>query len=99
MKNTLNEEKLKAHFTAEDKSVIEAASASGLQFLESDPTDAAAIEAKQKEIEAKFNPIMMRVYQAAGGPAGGAGMPGGMGVPGGAPTGGSAPNADMEDLD
>ena len=100
MKNTLNEEKLKTHFTAEDKSTIEAAAAAGLQFLESDPSDAAAIEAKQKEIEGKFNPIMMRVYQAAGGPAGGAGMPGGMGMPGGGmPTGGSAPNAEMDDLD
>merc|ERR1712213_197780 len=61
MKNTLNEEKLKAHFTDEDKQTIEAAANEGLQFLESDP-DAEAIEAKQKELEAKFNPIMMRVY-------------------------------------
>jgi len=69
MKNTLNEEKLKTHFTAEDKATIEGAAAEGLQFLESDPQDADAINAKQKEIEGKFNPIMMRVYQAAGGPA------------------------------
>ena len=50
---------------------MEGAAAEGLQFLESDPQDADAINAKQKEIEGKFNPIMMRVYQAAGGPAGG----------------------------
>ena len=94
MKNTLNEEKLKTHFTAEDKSTIEAAAAAGLQFLESDPSDAAAIEAKQKEIEGKFNPIMMRVYQAAGGAPGG--MPGGF--PGaGAP--GATPDAGVDDLD
>merc|ERR1712073_1023 len=37
MKNTLNEEKLKAHFTDEDKKTIEDASSEGLQFLESDP--------------------------------------------------------------
>ena len=61
MKNTLNEEKLKTHFTDEDKKTIEDTSAEGLQFLESDP-EVEAIEAKQKELEAKFNPIMMRVY-------------------------------------
>lgn len=61
MKNTLNEEKLKTHFTDEDKKTIEDTSAEGLQFLESDP-EVGAIEAKQKELEAKFNPIMMRVY-------------------------------------
>jgi len=95
MKNTLNEEKLKAHFTDEDKQTIEAAANEGLQFLESDP-DAEAIEAKQKELEAKFNPIMMRVYQAAGPEA----APGGM--PSGAPAGGAgaAPaDAPMDDLD
>ena len=95
MKNTLNEEKLKAHLTDEDKQTIEAAANEGLQFLESDP-DTEAIEAKQKELEAKFNPIMMRVYQAAG-PEGAAG-----GMPGGAPAGGAAAapaDAPMDDLD
>jgi len=37
MKNTLNEEKLKTHFTEEEKATIEAASQEGLQFVESDP--------------------------------------------------------------
>merc|ERR1711959_256233 len=48
-------------------------------------------EAKQKELEGVVNPIMMKVYQAAGGggdmPEGG--MPGGMGG-GNAPGGGGA---------
>jgi len=82
-----------AHFTEEDKSTIEATANEGLQFLESDPADAEAIEQKQKELEAKFNPIMQRVYQAAGPEA----------APGGMPTGagGAAAPADtpMEDLD
>merc|ERR1712072_39673 len=97
MKNTLNEEKLKAEFTDEEKKVIEDTAAEGLQFLESDPDEAEAIEKKQKELEAKFNPIMMRVYQAAGPDAAGAaggmpgGMPGGPGdMPGGAGAGGAA---------
>ena len=40
--------------------------------------EAEEIEAKQKELEAKYNPIMMRVYQATGGVPGG--MPGGAGT-------------------
>jgi heat shock protein 1/8 len=93
MKNTLNDEKLRTHFTDEDKSTIESVSAEGLQFLESDPQEFEEIEKKQKELEARYNPIMMRVYQAAGGPAGG--MPGMPGAGGGAPT----PDAEMDDLD
>ena len=55
------------------------------------------IEAKQKELEAKYNPIMMRIYQATGGAPGGMpGMPGGMPGAGG-PTGG--PSASADDLD
>jgi len=98
MKNTLNDEKLKTHFTDDDKKVIEETANEGLQFIESDPAEGEAFEAKQKELEAKFNPIMMRVYQAAGGPGAGAGgMPGGM--PGAAPGGAPTPNAEMDDLD
>ena len=52
-----------------------------------------------KELEAKFNPIMMRVYQAAGGAPGG--MPGGMGgMPGGmGGMPGGAAGAGVDDLD
>merc|ERR1711977_654188 len=61
MKNTLNEEKLKEVFTEEEKTTIEDASKEGLQWIEGNPdADADAIEGKQKELEAKFNPIMMR---------------------------------------
>jgi heat shock 70kDa protein 1/2/6/8 len=95
MKNTLNDEKLKDKFTEDDKKVIEEASKEGLQWLEANPmAEPEAIEAEQKRVEAKFNPIMMRVYQAAGGAPGG--MPGGM--PGAGPTGGANP-AGADDLD
>ena len=101
MKNTLNEEKLKAEFTEEEKTTIEGCSAEGLQWLEGNQdADADAIEGKQKELEAKFNPIMMRVYQQTGGAPGG--MPGGMpdmGGAGGAPTAGGAGDAGVDDLD
>lgn len=94
MKNTLSDEKLASKFTADDKKTIEELSANGLQFVNSS-TDASAeeFEAKQKELEAKYNPIMMRVYQAAGGAPGG--MPGGM--PGN--MGGATPDAGVDDLD
>lgn len=74
MKNTLNEEKLKEKFTSEDKSTIESVSKEGLDWLEANQNASAEeIEAKQKELESKFNPIMMRVYQASGGAPGGPG--------------------------
>merc|ERR1712137_265677 len=78
MKNTLTDEKLSDKFTDEDKKLIEDEAKDGLQFLEGN-ADAAAeeYEAKQKEIEAKWSPIMQRVYQAAGGAPGGM-PPGGM---------------------
>merc|ERR1712054_465183 len=77
MKNTLNEEKLKDVFTEDEKKTITDSAQEGLQWLESNgDADADAIEGKQKELEAKFNPIMMRVYQQTGG----AGMPGGAGM-------------------
>jgi heat shock protein 1/8 len=107
MKNTLNEEKLKAAFTDDDRKVIEETAAEGLQWIEGNKeAEAEVIEGKQKELEAKFNPIMMRVYQATGGAPGAGGMGGmpegmfpGGGMPGG--MGGNAPPTDagVDDLD
>merc|ERR1712227_438332 len=108
MKNTLNEEKLKAEFTDEEKKNIEETAAEGLQWLEgNNDAEADVIEGKKKELEAKFNPIMMRVYQATGGagmPGMGGGMPGGPGgpMPGGpmgGGMGGGQPDAGVDDLD
>ena len=91
MKNTLTDDKLKDIFTEDEKKTIEETSKEGLQWLEGNAdADADAIEGKQKELEAKFNPIMMRVYQQTGG----AGMPGMGGMPGaGMPGGGMPPGA------
>ena len=92
MKNTLNDEKLKDVFTEDEKKTIEECSKEGLQWLEGNQdADADAIEGKQKELEAKFNPIMMRVYQQTGG----AGMPGMGGMPGGGMPGGGMPGGGM----
>merc|ERR1712070_793764 len=96
-------------FTDEEKKTIEDLSKDGLQWLEGNQdADADAIEGKQKELEAKFNPIMMRVYQQTGGAGmpGAGGMPGGMGgMPGGGmPPGaggapGGGPTEGVDDLD
>jgi len=51
-------------FTDEDKKTIMDASNEGLQWLQgNENADADVIEGKQKEIEAKINPIMSRIYQ------------------------------------
>jgi heat shock protein 1/8 len=58
------------------------------------------IEKKQKEIESKFNPIMMRVYQASGGAPGGAGSDSrGYNMPGEHAGAAGPTTSNVEDLD
>merc|ERR1712054_15213 len=89
MRNTLQEEKLKDKFEAGDKEKIEKAVQDALDWLDKNQmAEKDEFEAQQKELEGIVNPIMMKVYQAAGGggmPEGG--MPGG-GMPGGGGGGG-----------
>jgi heat shock protein 1/8 len=101
MKNQLDDEKMKDKFTEEDKTLITESTKEVLQWLESsDEADVSLFEEKQKELEAKFNPIMMRVYQAAGGAPGGMpGAPGGMPDMSGAGAGAGAPSTPVDDLD
>jgi heat shock protein 1/8 len=81
MKNTLVDEKLREKFTEDDKTLIEEAAKEGLQWLESNAmAEPSEIEAEQKKLEAKFHPIMTRIYQAAGGAPGGAEHEGGRGT-------------------
>merc|ERR1711934_1340222 len=90
MRNTLQEEKLKDKFEGGDKEKIESAVTEALDWLDKNQlAEKDEFEAKQKELEGIVNPIMMKVYQAAGG--GADGMPGG-GMPdmGGAAGGGAA---------
>merc|ERR1712241_1611057 len=93
MRNTLNEEKLKEKFEGGDKEKIEKAVQDTLDWLDKNQlAEKDEFEAKQKELEGIVNPIMMKVYQAAGG---GGGMPeggmpgGGFGGAGGPPPGGA----------
>ena len=59
MKNTLDDEKLKSAFTEDDKKIIQETANEGLQWLEGNQdADAEVIEGRQKDLEAKINPIM-----------------------------------------
>merc|ERR1711998_616163 len=79
MRNTLQEEKLKDKFEGDDKDKIEKAVQEALDWLDKNQlAEKDEFEARQKELEGVVNPIMMKVYQAAGG----GGMPEG-GMPGG----------------
>merc|ERR1712039_84670 len=96
MRNTLSEEKLKDKFEADDKEKIEQAVQEALDWLDKNQlAEADEFDAKQKEVEGVVNPIMMKVYQAAGGAEGG--MPGGM--PGGAAPGAGAGGPTVEEVD
>jgi len=72
-RNTLNEEKLKDKFTDEEKKKINDATDEALKWANDHPAASKEeFDGKVKELEALFNPIMMRVYQEAGGmPQGG----------------------------
>merc|ERR1711945_81252 len=99
MRNTLNEEKLKDKFEGDDKDKIEKAVQETLDWLDKNQmAEKDEFEAKQKELEGVVNPIMMKVYQAAGGggmPEGG--MPGGGDFGGAAPGGGGGPTVEEVD--
>merc|ERR1712179_273898 len=94
MRNTLQEEKLKDKFEGGDKEKIEKAVQDALDWLDKNQlAEKDEFEAKQKEVEGIVNPIMMKVYQAAGG----GGMPEG-GMPGGGmPGGGGGPTVEEVD--
>merc|ERR1712138_102784 len=98
MRNTLQEEKLKEKFEGDDKDKIEKAVQEALDWLDKNQlAEKDEFEAKQKELEGVVNPIMMKVYQAAGG----GGMPEG-GMPGGGmggASGGGAGGPTVEEVD
>merc|ERR1712238_274531 len=96
MRNTLQEEKLKEKFEAGDKEKIENAVQETLDWLDKNQlAEKDEFEGKQKELEGVVNPIMMKVYQAAGG---GGEMPEG-GMPGGGAGGGGGGGPTVEEVD
>merc|ERR1712012_844675 len=98
MKSTLDDEKLKDKISDDDRKTINDKCDETIKWLDANQTaEQNEYADKQKEIEGVCNPIITKLYQAAGGATGG--MPGGMsgGMPGGMPgapgAGGAAPGA------
>jgi L1 cell adhesion molecule like protein len=86
MKQTMEDEKLKDKISEEDKKAVLDKCNEVITWLDSNQTaEKDEYEDKQKELEKVYNPIITKVYQAAGGAPGG--MPGG-GMPGGFPGAG-----------
>ena len=94
IKNTLKDEKLKDKFSEDEKKQIETKVDEVLKWANDNPAASKEeYDAKTKEIEAVFNPIMQKIYQQAGGAPGGmpnfGGANPGAGAPGTGPTPGS----------
>jgi L1 cell adhesion molecule like protein len=97
LRNSTQDEKLASKFEADDKERLDKAIAETIAWLDnSHEASKEEYEEKQKELEAVANPIMQKLYGAAGGPPGGeGGFPGGAGgFPGGAPGGFPGAGAD-----
>ncbi|KAL1932904.1 hypothetical protein VTP01DRAFT_8582 [Rhizomucor pusillus] len=105
LRNTLQEEKVASALSADDKTKLTAAVDEAIKWLdESQEASKEEYESKQKELEEVANPIMMKMYQQAGGAApGGApgaapgGFPGAAG--GAAPSGGDNDGPSIEEVD
>merc|ERR1719331_1757937 len=100
MKNTISDEKVAGKIEADDKKKIEDAIEETISWLDNNQlAELDEFEDKMKELEGLCNPIIQKMYAAAGGAPGG--MPGGMpdmggagGMPdmgGEAPSGGAGP--------
>ncbi|CUF95469.1 heat shock protein 70, putative [Bodo saltans] len=77
MKNTVADPNVGGKLDESDKSAINSAVESALQWLQNNQeASKEEFEHRQKELEGICNPIMTKMYQGAGGAAGG--MPGGM---------------------
>ncbi|KAL4229503.1 hypothetical protein ACF0H5_012543 [Mactra antiquata] len=108
MKSTVEDENMKGKISEDDKKTIVDKCNDVISWLDANQlAEKDEFEHKQKELEGICNPIITKLYQAAGGAPGGAGgMPGGMpnfggaGGPGGAaPGGGSAGGPTIEEVD
>ena len=100
LRNSTQDEKLASKFEGDDKEKLDKAVSDTISWLDSSQeASKEEYEEKQKELEAVANPIMQRLYGAAGGPHGGApgGFPGG--APGGFPGAGADDGPSVEEVD
>ena len=92
VKQTMKDEKLKDKFSEDEKKQIETKVDEILKWANDNPAASKEeYDAKVKEVEAVFNPIMQKIYQQAGGAPGG--MPNFGGANPGAPGAGPRPGA------
>jgi len=101
-KATIDDEKVKDKISDEDKDAVRKKADEIIKWLEANPSaEKDEFEHQQKEMEKVFNPIVTKLYGAAGGAPGG--FPGGAGFPGagGAPGdhGGAAGGPTIEEVD
>ncbi|CAK4080413.1 unnamed protein product [Aphanomyces euteiches] len=100
LRNTLNDEKLQGKIDESDKKAIDDKVTEVINWLDANQSaEKEEFEAKQKELESLANPIMQKLYSAAGGAPGG--MPGGMPDVGGAapPPASHAQGPKIEEVD
>jgi L1 cell adhesion molecule like protein len=72
VRNSIREEKLAAKISSDDKATIEGAVDEAIAWLDHNGgAEKEEYEEKQKTLEAKVNPIMMKLYGGAGGAPGG----------------------------
>merc|ERR1711998_39 len=97
MKNTIGEEKFKDAIGEDDKKAIEDKVNETMAWLETaEHAEKEEFESMQKDLEAICNPIVQKMYAAAGGAPPEGGMPGG-GMPGGDDGGAGGPT--IEEVD
>ena len=86
MKTTMEDEKVKDKISGDDKKAINDKCDDTIKWLdENQLAEVDEFQAKQKEVEAVCNPIITKLYGAAGGAPGGPDMGGMGGAAGGAP--------------
>jgi len=98
VRNSINDEKVKAKLSEADRKAIETAVDESLRWLEDHPgAETEEFEDARKQLEAKCMPIMQKLYSGGGGmPGGMPGGPGGMDEDAGASSG---PGPKIEEVD
>eukprot|EP00644_Phytophthora_capsici_P010773 jgi/Phyca11/104335/e_gw1.9.161.1 len=103
LRNSLNDEKMKEKIPEADKKAVDDKVTEVIQWLDANQSlEKDAYESKQKELEGVANPVLQKMYAAAGGsPGAEGGMPGGVpgGMPGAPPAGAAEQGPKIEEVD
>jgi len=103
MKTTIEDDKVKDKISEDDRKTITDACDEAIKWLDANQlAEVDEFSAKQKEVEGVCNPIITKLYGAAGGEGMPGGMPGGMpdmGGMGGAPGGQGGAGPTIEEVD